>query len=272
MALDSPKDKFGNKLPPLITEDSDNTKAVRARNFATKEKNRKAALKQKADRKKEANRPKDSFGRKLPPLVTTTPKYIKDQIKRRDDADAKKAEDKIKKQKVAKEKKVKKAKVKDISELSNKKYYDASPKKVEKKKEKKKAPSVSFGKAFADARGAGKKTFMWNGKSYNTKRADDKPAAAPTKKLDDIAPTDIKTTADLGPLTDENDFKKGADQYVKDSKPKKEMTRVEMGKNQMNAARKSMGMKKGGAVKKMKKCRMDGIALRGKTRAKQRSK
>jgi hypothetical protein len=39
--------------------------------------------------------------------------------------------------------------------------------------------------------------------------------------------------------------------------------------------RNSMGfMKKGGKVKakKMKKCRMDGIAIRGKTRAKQRSK
>ena len=37
--------------------------------------------------------------------------------------------------------------------------------------------------------------------------------------------------------------------------------------------RNKMGfLKKGGAVKKMKKCRMDGIALRGKTRAKQRSK
>jgi hypothetical protein len=32
------------------------------------------------------------------------------------------------------------------------------------------------------------------------------------------------------------------------------------------------GYKDGGKVKKMKKCRMDGIALRGKTRAKQRSK
>ena len=32
------------------------------------------------------------------------------------------------------------------------------------------------------------------------------------------------------------------------------------------------GYAPGGAVKKMKKCRMDGIALRGKTRAKQRSK
>ena len=32
------------------------------------------------------------------------------------------------------------------------------------------------------------------------------------------------------------------------------------------------GYKNGGKVKKMKKCRMDGIAIRGKTRAKQRSK
>jgi len=37
--------------------------------------------------------------------------------------------------------------------------------------------------------------------------------------------------------------------------------------------RNNMGfMKKGGKVKKMKKCRMDGIALRGKTKATQRSK
>ena len=263
MALDRPKDKFGRKLPPLVTEDSDNTKAVRERKFANKEKKRIRDLKQKAAKEKEANRPTDSNNRKLPPLVTDTPKYRKDQIKRRDDADAKKAEDKIKKREADKEKK---DKVKDISKLSDKKYYVDVPKKVDTKKEKKKAPSVSFGKAFADARGAGKKTFMWNGKSYNTKRADDKPAAAPTKKLDDIAPTDIKTTAELGPLTDKTNT------TDKKEEPKKEMTRVEMGKNQMNAARKSMGMKKGGAVKKMKKCRMDGIALRGKTRAKQRSK
>ena len=42
-----------------------------------------------------------------------------------------------------------------------------------------------------------------------------------------------------------------------------------MGRNQMNRARSSMGMKKGGMVKK---CKMDGIAIRGKTRAKERSK
>ena len=41
------------------------------------------------------------------------------------------------------------------------------------------------------------------------------------------------------------------------------------GRDLQRNARKSMGMKKGGMVKK---CRMDGIALRGKTRAKERSK
>jgi len=49
--------------------------------------------------------------------------------------------------------------------------------------------------------------------------------------------------------------------------PNKGVTKLPQG------VRNNMGfMKKGGAVKKMKKCRMDGIALRGKTRAKQRSK
>jgi hypothetical protein len=49
--------------------------------------------------------------------------------------------------------------------------------------------------------------------------------------------------------------------------PNKGLTKLPQG------VRNNMGfMKKGGAVKKMKKCRMDGIALRGKTRAKQRSK
>ena len=40
----------------------------------------------------------------------------------------------------------------------------------------------------------------------------------------------------------------------------------------MKKGGKVKGYKDGGKVKKMKKCRMDGIALRGKTRAKQRSK
>ena len=38
-----------------------------------------------------------------------------------------------------------------------------------------------------------------------------------------------------------------------------------MGRNQMNRARASMGMKKGGRVKG--KCKVDGIAIRGRTRA-----
>jgi len=40
----------------------------------------------------------------------------------------------------------------------------------------------------------------------------------------------------------------------------------------MKKGGKVKGYAPGGVIKKMKKCRMDGIALRGKTRAKQRSK
>ena len=259
MALDKPKDSRGRNLPPLETKETDAQIRTRKRRAELKEKTRKADLKRKADREKEANRPKDRFNRKLPPLITEDSDNTKAARKRKFAAEEKKRKADLK-QKADKKKEEKKDIVKDISKLSDKKYYDDVPKKVDTKKEKKKVPSVSFGKAFADARGAGKKTFMWNGKSYNTKRADDKPAAAPTKKLDDIAPTDIKTTAELGPLTDKTNT------TDKKEEPKKEMTRVEMGKNQMNAARKSMGMKKGGRVKG--KCKVDGIAKRGRTRAK----
>jgi len=47
---------------------------------------------------------------------------------------------------------------------------------------------VSFNDAFAAARKAGKKTFMWNGELKNTKLASDKPAT----------PTPPKRPADVG--------------------------------------------------------------------------
>lgn len=47
----------------------------------------------------------------------------------------------------------------------------------------------SFGQAFAAARKAGDKTFMFGGKKFTTERADDKPAAkaAPAKSRDEMA-------------------------------------------------------------------------------------
>ena len=152
-----------------------------------------------------------------------------------------------------------------------------------------KKSTTSFGKAFADARGAGKKTFMWNGKSYNTKRADDKPKPKPVKtqvdkdtKLKPMTGIESKSVKDLPPLTDKET--KRARNNALTEKIKKDLidraknttginrpatAKEQMGRDQQKNARKSMGMKKGGMVKK---CRMDGIALRGKTRAKERSK
>jgi len=139
----------------------------------------------------------------------------------------------------------------------------------------------SFGKTFADARRSGKKTFMWNGKSYNTKRADDKPKATP-KKLEAMTGTESKSVKALPPLTDK-ETKPGRNKALTEKLQKSIIDRAknttginrsatakeQMGRDQQKNARKSMGMKKGGMVKK---CRMDGIALRGKTRAKERSK
>ena len=139
----------------------------------------------------------------------------------------------------------------------------------------------SFGKTFADARSSGKKTFMWNGKSYNTKRADDKPKATP-KKLEAMTGTESKSVKDLPPLTDK-ETKPGRNKALTEKLQKSTIDRAknttginrpatakeQRGRDQQKNARKSMGMKKGGMVKK---CRMDGIALRGKTRAKERSK
>ena len=185
---------------------------------------------------------------------------------------------KIKKETKVENKKVNAKKVKKVKENKGKNNRRFTPisladekrspyetkTKVETKVKPKKS-TTSFGKAFADARGAGKKTFMWNGKSYNTKRADDKAAVAPIKKLGEIAPKHIKTTAELGPLTKKTSTAVKKEEPKKEE-PKKEETPVERGKKQMERARKSMGFKKGGRVGG--KCKVDGIAIRGRTRAK----
>lgn len=239
----------------------------------------------------------DSRGRKLPPLEKKLTEYQKKQIKIRDDASVKKAEKKLiekrnprkpgenvmdyrtRLRRIQKDGETKKPEVKktDVNKKTDDKKIEV--KKTNDKKTEVKKTTPSFGKAFADARRDGKKTFMWKGKSYNTKRADDKPAVAPTKKLDDIAPTDIKTTAELGPLTDKET--KRARNNALTEKAKKDLldraknttginrpatAKEQMGRDQQKNARKSMGMKKGGRVKG--KCKVDGIAIRGRTKAK----
>ena len=253
----------------------------------------------------------DSRGRKLPPLQKELTEYKKKQIKTRDDASVKKAEKtlierrnprkkgedamkyrnrlrRIQKDGETKKLEVKKPEVVKPEVVKPEVVKPEVEKKEVNKLEVKKSTS-SFGKTFADARRSGKKTFMWNGKSYNTKRADDKPKPKPVKtqvekdtKLKPMTGTESKSVKDLPPLTDK-ETKPGRNKALTEKLKKSIIDRAknttginrpatakeQMGRDQQKNARKSMGMKKGGMVKK---CRMDGIALRGKTRAKERSK
>ena len=235
----------------------------------------------------------DSRGRKLPPLQKELTEYKKKQIKTRDDASVKKAEKTLIERRNPRKKGEDAMKYRnrlrriqkdgETKKLEVKKPEVVKPE-VEKKEVKKlevKKSTSSFGKTFADARRSGKKTFMWNGKSYNTKRADDKPKATP-KKLEAMTGTESKSVKDLPPLTDK-ETKPGRNKALTEKLQKSIIDRAknttginrpatakeQRGRDQQKNARKSMGMKKGGMVKK---CRMDGIALRGKTRAKERSK
>ena len=162
----------------------------------------------------------DSRGRKLPPLQKELTEYKKKQIKTRDDASVKKAE------KTLIERRNPRKKGEDAMKYRNRLrriQKDGETKKLEVKKPEVVKPEVvkpevvknevkkstsSFGKTFADARRSGKKTFMWNGKSYNTKRADDKPKPKPVKtqvekdtKLKPMTGTESKSVKDLPPLT-----------------------------------------------------------------------
>ena len=240
----------------------------------------------------------DSRGRKLPPLQKELTEYKKKQIKTRDDASVKKAEKTLierrnprkkgedamkyrnRLRRIQKDGETKKLEVKKPEVVKPEVVKPEVEKKEVNKLEVKKSTS-SFGKTFADARRSGKKTFMWNGKSYNTKRADDKPKATP-KKLEAMTGTESKSVKDLPPLTDK-ETKPGRNKALTEKLQKSIIDRAknttginrpatakeQRGRDQQKNARKSMGMKKGGMVKK---CRMDGIALRGKTRAKERSK
>ena len=247
----------------------------------------------------------DSRGRKLPPLQKKLNEYAEKQekkrIKTRDDASVKKAEKTLIKKRNPRKKgedgmtyhnrlrRIQKEGETKKPEVKKPEVVKPEVVKPEVKKNEVKKSTSSFGKTFADARRSGKKTFMWNGKSYNTKRADDKPKPKPVKtqvekdiKLKPMTGTESKSVKDLPPLTNK-ETKPGRNKALTEKLQKSIIDRAknttginrpatakeQMGRDQQKNARKSMGMKKGGMVKK---CRMDGIALRGKTRAKERSK
>jgi len=126
----------------------------------------------------------------------------------------------------------------------------------------------SFGTAFADARKAGKETFTWNGKSYNTKRADDKPASKPqrAKGSEGYKPTDTKKGPNMSQVN-KPDAKPAPKKDNRSTMQKlfgASEERRQMGRDLQKKAQKSMGFKKGGAVKH----RGDGCCMKGHTKGK----
>ena len=228
----------------------------------------------------------DSRGRKLPPLEKKTSAYELKNIKRRDDASAKKAIKKmVENRNPRKNTESFYAYNKRINKLIANNQTDSKPevkkpevkktevKKTEVKKPKVKKATPSFGKSFSDARRSGKKTFMWNGKSYTTKRADDK-AKTPIKSQE----TKLNpSNAPKPDFTAKSIEKKGETKKTNIEKPvnkKSTLDKVKdvigigrpatkkekMGRSLQRKAQASMGFKKGGSI--------DGCAKRGFTRAK----
>ena len=237
----------------------------------------------------------DSKGRKLPPLEKKMSVFQENTIKRRDDTSARRATKKMMQNRNPRKKgETFTAYSKRIDKLISGKKDVKKDAKKDVKKDVKKTTS-SFGKTFADARRANKKTFMWNGKSYTTKRADDKPKAS--IKSQDAKPNqsnapkpDYKTKKNLPPLQEKKKASSSFKPFDKANKtekkvlqkrfPEKKSTldkvkdaigigrsatkKEKMGRSLQRKAQASMGMKKGG---KVGGCKVDGIAIRGRTRA-----
>lgn len=114
-------------------------------------------------------------------------------------------------------------------------------------------PKKSFGQAFAEARKAGKKTFMFNGKSYST-RTKEEPSEKTLDRVDRKAKEESKgpSEADIDRMVKKFD------------KPKSKLGEFGgRGKNP-RPANPSM-FKKGGSVSSASK-RADGCAVKGKTK------
>ena len=111
----------------------------------------------------------------------------------------------------------------------------------------------TFGQAFAAARKAGDKTFMFNGKKYST-RTKEEPSEATIARIDRKAKEELKgpSEADIDRMVKKFDRPSFADLKGKTMKEKMAAMRG--------------GMKKGGMVSASK--RADGCAIKGKTRGK----
>jgi hypothetical protein len=153
--------------------------------------------------------------------------------------------------------------------------------------------SMSFKEAFASARGAGDKTFEWQGKKYTTELASPKssratePALKPTKMAEPASKSVAKIESASAPMA--RSIKSDLDELAKSrasmgnvnmlpsgrmSPAMKEQVRSEAPKRSgYNIPKPSeftgMGSMKfaGGGKVRSASARADGIAIRGKTRA-----
>ena len=139
----------------------------------------------------------------------------------------------------------------------------------------------AFGKAFREARSAGDKTFMFNGKKYTTDMAPAEQKSVGGKpKMGAYVPRDsdtrkgeIMTSKNAVPR--DNYVRSGQKSFDTEREPEAAASTNKPGTNisYENTDTSDMSMRHGGAVKKMASggsasSRADGIATKGKTRGK----
>lgn len=118
---------------------------------------------------------------------------------------------------------------------------------------------ASFKEAFAEARGAGNKTFEYMGKKYSTDLA--KPTApAKTEAAEPPKSLSLADRQEAASVKMRGAYRDVAKNLKKAFSPTADNPRI-------RRERAEMGMKKGGSVKSASS-RADGIAQRGKTRGK----
>jgi len=139
----------------------------------------------------------------------------------------------------------------------------------------------AFGKAFREARSAGDKTFMFNGKKYTTDMAPEEQKSVGGKpKMGAYVPRDSDTRKgeimrSKNAVPRDNYVRSGQKSFDTEREPEALASPNKPGTNisYENTDVSDMSMRHGGAVKKMASggsasSRADGIATKGKTRGK----
>jgi len=136
------------------------------------------------------------------------------------------------------------------------------------------AKSMSFKEAFASARGAGDKTFEWQGKKYTTDLASSKPATKPAEEKISETPKTVSKTAEpvkekyetpYDRMNRKNREAEAAKKTAEASKPAPKRSNYTVPKASEFTGMGGMKFAKGGSVSSASK-RADGCAVKGKTK------